>query len=76
MPREPNHHGIYNGTNLAGIDIARLLLAREKRPDLTVPRFLADEDTFYTVVVPNSPNFCLRKAYPWPVRNTVLGARS
>ena len=42
--RDPNHNGIYNGINLAGLDIARFFLEREKRPDLSVPQFLAEEE--------------------------------
>jgi murein DD-endopeptidase MepM/ murein hydrolase activator NlpD len=76
VPREPNHHGLYNGINLAGIDIARFFLAYEKRPNLTVPQFLADEEAFYRVTVPDSPNFQLRKLYPWMVKNITAGARS
>jgi len=37
FPNEPNHHGLYNGLNLVGIDIARLYLALQKRPALTNP---------------------------------------
>ncbi|HEY4758745.1 MAG TPA: M23 family metallopeptidase, partial [Chthoniobacterales bacterium] len=48
---DPNHNGIYNGLNLAGLDIARFFLEHEKRPDLSVPQFLAEEETFYKVTV-------------------------
>jgi len=68
--RDPNHNGIYNGINLAGIDIARFFLEHEKRPDLTVPQFLAEEDVFYRIAVPDSPHFDLRKFYPWMVKGT------
>ena len=39
---DPNHNGIYNGINLAGLDIARLYLALHKNPSLTIPEFLND----------------------------------
>ena len=74
--RDPNHNGIYNGINLVGIDIARFLLQRAKRPDLTVARFLSEEETFYKVRVPDSPHFDLRKCYPWLVKNVPSGVRS
>ena len=48
---DPNHHGLYNGLNLVGIDIARLFLALQKRPGLTIPEFLAEEETLYRVLV-------------------------
>jgi murein DD-endopeptidase MepM/ murein hydrolase activator NlpD len=73
---DPNHNGIYNGINLTGIDIARFFLEHDKRPELTVPRFLAEEDTFYKVVVPDSPHFDLRKWYPWMVKNLPINAKS
>ncbi|HEY2138830.1 MAG TPA: M23 family metallopeptidase [Chthoniobacterales bacterium] len=65
---DPNHHGLYNGLNLAGLDIARLYLALQKRPGLTIPEFLAEEETLYRVLVPASKNFDLVKSYPWMMR--------
>ena len=62
---DPNHHGIYNGINLAGLDIARLYLALRKNPSLTIPDFIAEEETFYKVTLPKSPYFELHKLYPW-----------
>jgi len=74
--RDPNHNGIYNGINLAGIDIAHFFLEHEKRPDLTVPQFLAEEETFYKVALPDSPHFDLRKFYPWMVKIDSASAKS
>jgi murein DD-endopeptidase MepM/ murein hydrolase activator NlpD len=65
---DPNHHGLYNGLNLAGLDIARLFLALQKRPALTIPEFLADEETLYRILVPASKNFDLVKFYPWMMK--------
>src|SRR2546426_2104334 len=62
---DPNHNGIYNGMNLAGLDIARLYLALHKNPSLTIPEFLGREETFYKVSVPKSRHFELPKLYPW-----------
>ena len=70
---EPNHHGLYNGLNLVGLDIARLYLALQKRPALTIPEFLAEEETLYRVLVPASKNFDLAKFYPWMVREKPAG---
>jgi len=66
---DPNHHGLYNGLNLVGIDIARLYLALQKRPDLTIPEFIAEEEMLYRVLLPASKNFDLPKFYPWMVRD-------
>ena len=63
--KDPNHHGLYNGLNLVGIDIARLYLALRKQPSLTVPEFLSEEETLYRVRFPDSRHFDLRRYYPW-----------
>src|SRR5213080_2945805 len=62
---DPNHNGIYNGLNLAGLDIARLYLALHQNPSLTIPEFLSGEETFYKVTLPKSPHFELPKLYSW-----------
>ena len=62
---DPNRHGLYNGINLAGLDLARLYLALRKNPALTIPEFLADEETFYKVTLPQARHFDLPTLYPW-----------
>ncbi len=62
---EPNRHGIYNGLNLAGLDLPRLILAARRNPALTLPAFLGREEVFYKVLLPNTPNFQLPQRYPW-----------
>ena len=61
---EPNRHGIYSGINLVGLDIARLYLALQKRPTLTIPEFLAGEETFYKVTLPRRRASISRSAIP------------
>ncbi len=65
---EPNRHGIYNGINLTGIDIAALYLALRKQPSLTIPEFLAREDVAYKVLLPPSKSFDLPQRYPWMIK--------
>jgi murein DD-endopeptidase MepM/ murein hydrolase activator NlpD len=65
---EPNYHGLYNGINLKGLDIARLYLALKRRPSLTIPEFVAEEEIFYKVALPNSGHFDLVELYPWLLR--------
>jgi len=62
---DPNRHGIYNGMNLAGLDVERLYLALRKNPALTIPEFLNDEEIFYKVTLPKSRHFDLSKLYSW-----------
>src|SRR6266508_970321 len=63
--KDPNRHGLYNGMNLAGLDVARLYLALRKNPALTIPEFLAAEETFYKVTLPKARHFDLPTLYPW-----------
>jgi hypothetical protein len=62
---DPNRHGLYNGMNLAGVDVARLYLALRKNPALTIPEFLSGEETFYKVALPKAHHFDLPALYPW-----------
>jgi peptidase M23-like protein len=62
---DPNHHGMYNGMNLAGLDIAQLYLALRKNLSLTIPEFLSREETFYKVTLPKAQHFDLPRLYPW-----------
>jgi Peptidase family M23 len=62
---DPNRHGLYNGMNLAGLDVARLYLALRRNPALTIPEFLAGEDAFYKVALPKARHFDLPTLYPW-----------
>ncbi|MBA3650722.1 MAG: M23 family metallopeptidase [Chthoniobacterales bacterium] len=64
---EPNRHGIYNGLNLAGLDLPRLILAARANPSLTLPAFLGREEVFYKVIIPDSSNFQLPGCYPWMI---------
>lgn len=68
---DPNYHGLYNGINLSGIDIARLYLALRKDPSLTISRFLSQEQTFYKVTLPSSKSLDLVRRYPWLSRGSV-----
>jgi len=71
VKNEPNHHGIYNGINLSGIDIARLFLALRENPSLTIGEFLSREEAFYKVTVPDSRNFDLLNRYRWMLRGAI-----
>ena len=68
---EPNHHGLYNGINLVGLDIGRLYLALREKPSVTIPQFLGQEEIFYKVAIPKSRHFELPKLYPWMASGTV-----
>ena len=63
----PNYHGLFNGINLTGLDIAQLYLKLQETPDLTMPEFLQETETpFFEVMIPAEsamPNMLWR--YPW-----------
>ena len=55
-PDDVNHHGNFNGINLAGFNVAAFLLGLKKNPDLTVPQFLSHEETYYKAIIPFAPD--------------------
>ena len=76
FPTEVNRHGLYNGINLAGMDVGRLLVAAHKSPGLTIPAFLASEEVGFKAAVPATDKFVLAKLYPWMIRGDASGAKS
>jgi murein DD-endopeptidase MepM/ murein hydrolase activator NlpD len=65
FPTETNHHGLYNGLNLAGIDVATLFLELQRDPSLTIPRFLSQQQVAYKVRLPHTSKFVLPQLYDW-----------
>jgi murein DD-endopeptidase MepM/ murein hydrolase activator NlpD len=62
----PNHHGNFNGMNLAGVDVASFFLALRENPELSFSRFVLSQPVQFKVVVPagrEQPEFLTR--YPW-----------
>ena len=65
----PNHHGIYNGLNLSGIDVAQLYLARQKTPDLQISQLLQQVEPEWKILVPRkNKELELLSNYPWLAR--------
>ncbi|HET6567799.1 MAG TPA: M23 family metallopeptidase [Rhodothermales bacterium] len=63
--RPRNEHGIYNGLNMAGLDVAQLYLELQRDPNLTIREFIARQDVFFEVSVPNDHLLDLQYRYPW-----------
>jgi len=61
----PNYHGVFNGLNLVGIDIARLYKDRLKDPSLTLASFLSKEKVHHKVRVPAKGKLPLVARYPF-----------
>jgi len=64
-----NHHGIYNGINMIGLDIASLLKAHRANPGLTMDQFLTSQEVHYKVLVPGSRNLAFLRRYPFLGKN-------
>ncbi|MFK7850914.1 MAG: M23 family metallopeptidase [Akkermansiaceae bacterium] len=61
-----NFHGIFNGMNLAGVDVASFFLAHKENPDLSFSEFVLSRPAQFKVTIPASekiPEFLTR--YPW-----------
>jgi len=65
----PNRHGVYNGINMMGLDVAALYLAQKKNPSLTLPGFIRGQKPFFRLQIPDSPHFQLPRRYPWLVKD-------
>ena len=65
----PNRHGIYNGINLVGLDIAGLYLAHQRNPSVTIPQFMSGMGVYWKVLITNKGTPALLKLYPWMARN-------
>lgn len=61
----PNHHSVYNGMNLIGLDLAAVFLEQKKRPSTTVAEVLQKTEPYFTVAIPGSAPLEIRKNYPW-----------
>lgn len=65
-----NRHGVFNGINLRGIDVAALYQALHRDPTLTIGRFLTElQAPFYTVAVAREGALGLVERYPWLLRS-------
>lgn len=63
--RSRNRHDVFNGINLAGIDVADLYLALQADPSLTIEDYLTRQPPFYTVSVPLADVPDLIDRYEW-----------
>ena len=64
-----NYHGLYNGMNLAGLDVTGFFLAQKANPALTISQFLATYPTYYKVTFPNKGPVELATRYPWLLKS-------
>ena len=71
-----NHHGLFNGMNLIGTDVARFFLERRKNPALRFSELVTSTQAYFKVAVPANgvPDFVVR--HPWICRGNPGGAAS
>lgn len=73
-----NFHGLYNGMNIIGTEVARFFLEQKANPDLQFSQFVASTPVYFKVTVPcrghGAPDFV--KRYPWIARGDATGAAS
>ncbi len=72
-----NFHGMYNGMNLAGVNITEFYLQRQQTPELTFREFVLSQPLQFKVAVPKlaeDPEFLLR--YPWMRQGELENAHS
>lgn len=65
-----NYHGLFNGINMIGIDIAKLYLAHRQNPNISIAQFLASSaEVHYRVLVPKQGDLDFLRRYPWLARD-------
>jgi hypothetical protein len=71
-----NHHGLYNGMNLAGVDVVAFYLAHRKNPGIRFSEFVLSQPVQFKVTVPGAeePEFLIR--HPWMKLGNAEGALS
>ncbi len=60
-----NYHGLYNGMNLAGADVARFFLEHKDNPQVRFSEFIARTPVYFKVTVPVRGPLELIERYPW-----------
>ncbi len=61
----PNAHGIWNGLNLSGLNVAEFFLAHRKNPALSAADFVKQTESAWKVLIPRKGELELLKNYPW-----------
>lgn len=61
----PNHHGVFNGLNLIGLDLQALYLAQQKNSAITAAGAVRATESGYRVAIPGDATMEIVKHYPW-----------
>ena len=65
FPDEENHHGLFNGLNMAGVDVSKLYLRSAEDPSYSVQQLLEETQGFFRVSVPAAGMLDILWRYPW-----------
>lgn len=65
-----NYHGIYNGMNFAGMDVARLFLEHKANPAIRIQDFVRNTPPYFKVAVPKKDAFDFADRNPWLLTST------
>ena len=71
-----NQHGVFNGMNLIGVDIARFLTDQKANPELRISDFISSTPVYFKVTVPAKDTMDFVTRYPWICRGNPSGAVS
>ncbi|MGC6425429.1 MAG: murein hydrolase activator EnvC family protein [Akkermansiaceae bacterium] len=63
--KSKNPHGVANGMNLIGIDVASLFLAQRNDANITIPNFLKGASPYFKVAIPRTGTLEIVTRYPW-----------
>jgi hypothetical protein len=61
----PNAHGIWNGLNLSGLNVAEFYLAHRQNPALTAAEFVKRTEPSWKVLSPRKGDLEILQNYPW-----------
>lgn len=70
--RTPNYHGLFNGLNLIGLDIAALLLQSHQEENSSLASHFARLLPYYRVAIPKRGNLEILERYPFLGKNLHL----
>lgn len=71
-----NCHGLYNGMNLSGVDVARFFLEQKKTPELQFSQFVTATPVAFKVRVPAKGKPDVLTRYSWLLHGSAEGAVS
>jgi len=63
-----NFHGLFNGMNLIGSDVARFFLEHKANPEIKFSEFVLNSPAHFKVTIPYRKDIDFVKRHPWIVR--------